>query len=38
MASRENGVRVNERDIRGHPLHSGDHLELGTAAVTFELT
>ncbi|MBJ7330626.1 MAG: FHA domain-containing protein [Solirubrobacteraceae bacterium] len=34
-----NGVRVNGRDIRGaHPLHSGDQLELGTAAVTFELT
>lgn len=33
-----NGVRVNGRDIAGaHPIHPGDHLELGTASVMFEL-
>ena len=33
-----NGTRVNGRDVRGgaHPLSPGDHLELGTAAATFD--
>src|SRR5215212_10311212 len=33
-----NGTRVNGRDVRAgaHPLGPGDHLELGTAAATFE--
>ena len=33
-----NGTRVNGRDVKGgaHPLGPGDHLELGTAAATFE--
>ncbi len=33
-----NGVRVNGRAAQAqHPLRHGDHIELGTAAVTFEL-